>query len=182
MASCWWNSTAAQIKDSLDKQADFQKFASQVAESQAQEEAAKAKDETELKQAEDELGKDDLEMRRNEVLRVLMRRMKRNWKRRRPISNTPPDLRSEVTLPPSPQSAFSNRRGTRPEEDMIRAGECRRDANPPRRQRGGVAFHLAARSFRPGSGRRPGARRMSVLDVVDPFAMVVQQYKPTSSI
>jgi HlyD family secretion protein len=57
-----------QIKDALDKQADYQKFASQVAENQAQEDAAKAKDETELKQAEDELKKDDLEMRRNEVL------------------------------------------------------------------------------------------------------------------
>ena len=58
----------AQIKDALDKQADYQKFASQVGENQAQEDAAKAKDETELKQAEDELKKDDLEMRRNEIL------------------------------------------------------------------------------------------------------------------
>jgi HlyD family secretion protein len=57
-----------QIKDALDKQADYQKFASQVAESQATEDAAKAKDETELKQADDELKKDDLEMRRNEIL------------------------------------------------------------------------------------------------------------------
>jgi HlyD family secretion protein len=57
-----------QIKDALDKQADYQKFASQVAESQATEDAARAKDDTELKQAEDELSKDDLEMRRNEIL------------------------------------------------------------------------------------------------------------------
>jgi len=58
----------SQIKDALDKQAQFQNFASQVAENQAQEEAARAKDETELKQAEDELDKDKLEMRRNEIL------------------------------------------------------------------------------------------------------------------
>ncbi len=58
----------AQIKNALDKQADYQKFASQVSENQAQEDAARAKDETELKAAEDELSKDDLEMRKNEIL------------------------------------------------------------------------------------------------------------------
>ena len=57
-----------QIKDAIDKQSDFQKFASQVAENQAQEDATRAKDETELKTAEDELNKDELEMRRNEIL------------------------------------------------------------------------------------------------------------------
>ena len=57
-----------QIKNALDKQAEYQKFASMVAENQAQENAARAKDETELKQAEDELKKDELEIRRNEIL------------------------------------------------------------------------------------------------------------------
>ncbi|MGH9866001.1 MAG: hypothetical protein ACRD4H_11360, partial [Candidatus Acidiferrales bacterium] len=47
----------AQIKDSLDKKAAYQDLVDQVEEKRAAEDAARAKDETELKQAEDDLTK-----------------------------------------------------------------------------------------------------------------------------
>ena len=58
----------AQARDFLDKQADYAKLADQVLEEQAKENAARAKDETELKQAEDNLGKTELEMQKVEIL------------------------------------------------------------------------------------------------------------------
>jgi len=58
----------AQIRDFVDKQADYQKLVDQVAEEQAKENAARAKDETELKAAEDSLRKAELEMQRSEII------------------------------------------------------------------------------------------------------------------
>jgi HlyD family secretion protein len=58
----------AQISDFLDKQADYSKLADQVVEEQAKESAARAKDETELKQAEDNLHKTELEIQKAEIL------------------------------------------------------------------------------------------------------------------
>jgi membrane fusion protein (multidrug efflux system) len=58
----------SQMKDYVDKQADYQKLVDQVAEEQAKEIAAKAKDETELKQAEHNLGKAELEMQKAEIV------------------------------------------------------------------------------------------------------------------
>ncbi|MGA8150907.1 MAG: efflux RND transporter periplasmic adaptor subunit [Terriglobales bacterium] len=58
----------AQTRDFLDKQADYAKLADQVLEEQAKENAARAKDETELKQAEDNLRKTELEMQKVEIL------------------------------------------------------------------------------------------------------------------
>jgi multidrug resistance efflux pump len=58
----------SQIRDSVDKRADFDKLVSQVAEQQAKEDAGRAKDETELKTAEDALGKARLEMQKTEIL------------------------------------------------------------------------------------------------------------------
>jgi multidrug resistance efflux pump len=58
----------AQIRDFVDKQADYQKLVDQVAEEQAKENAARAKDETELKQAEDALRKAELEMQKAELV------------------------------------------------------------------------------------------------------------------
>ena len=52
----------SQMKDYVDKQADYQKLVDLVTEEQAKEIAAKAKDETELKQAEHNLGKAELEI------------------------------------------------------------------------------------------------------------------------
>jgi len=57
----------AQIRDFIDKQADYSKLVNQVVEEQAKENAARAKDETELKQAENNLSKTDLEMQKVEV-------------------------------------------------------------------------------------------------------------------
>lgn len=57
-----------QIRDFVDKQADYQKFVDQVAEEQAKENAAKAKDETELKTAEDNLRKAELEIQKAEIV------------------------------------------------------------------------------------------------------------------
>jgi multidrug resistance efflux pump len=57
-----------QIRDFMDHQAEYNKFAEQVAEEQAKEMAAKAKDETELKQAEDNLHKAELEIQKAEVV------------------------------------------------------------------------------------------------------------------
>ncbi len=58
----------SQMKDYVDKQADYQKLADQVAEEQAKEIAATAKDETELKQAEHNLGKAGLEIQKTEII------------------------------------------------------------------------------------------------------------------
>ena len=49
-----------QLRDFVDKQADYQKLVDQVAQEQAKESATKAKDETELKTAEDTLTKSQL--------------------------------------------------------------------------------------------------------------------------
>src|SRR5215472_11152731 len=58
----------AQMRDFVDKQADYQKLVEQVAQEQAKEVAAKAKDETELKTAEDSLHKAELEIGRAEIV------------------------------------------------------------------------------------------------------------------
>jgi HlyD family secretion protein len=58
----------AQMKDFVDKQADYSKLVDQVAEEQAKENAARAKDETELKTAEDNLRKAELEMQKTEIV------------------------------------------------------------------------------------------------------------------
>jgi HlyD family secretion protein len=57
-----------QMRDFIDKQADFRKLVDQVAQEQAKEVAAKAKDETELKQAEDALRKAELEIQKEELV------------------------------------------------------------------------------------------------------------------
>lgn len=58
----------AQMRDFVDRQADYQKLVDQVAEEQAKENAARAKDETELRQAEDNLRKAELEMQKSEIV------------------------------------------------------------------------------------------------------------------
>ena len=58
----------SQIRDAIDKQAEYDKLLSQVADQQAKEDAARAKDETEIKQAEDNLSKAQLEMQKVEIV------------------------------------------------------------------------------------------------------------------
>lgn len=58
----------AQMRDFIDKQAEYQKLVNQVAEEQAKEVAARAKDETELKTAEDSLQKAELEVQKAELV------------------------------------------------------------------------------------------------------------------
>jgi len=58
----------AQMRDALDKEAEYRKLADQVAQEQAKEDAARAKDETELHQAESDLSKAELEMQKVELL------------------------------------------------------------------------------------------------------------------
>jgi HlyD family secretion protein len=58
----------AQMRDFVDKKADYEKLADQVAEEQAKENAARAKDETELKQAEDNLRKAESEAQKAEIV------------------------------------------------------------------------------------------------------------------
>lgn len=58
----------AQLRDFVDKKADYEKLADQVAEEQAKESAARAKDETELTQAEDSLRKAELESQKAEIV------------------------------------------------------------------------------------------------------------------
>ena len=58
----------AQMRDYVDKQADYQKLVDQVAEEQAKENAARAKDETELRAAEDNLHKTELEVQKDEIV------------------------------------------------------------------------------------------------------------------
>src|SRR3982074_2786287 len=56
-----------QIRDSLDKQAEYDKLNGQVLEELAKEDGGRAKDETETKQAEDNLSKAELEMQKVET-------------------------------------------------------------------------------------------------------------------
>lgn len=58
----------AQMRDIIDKQAEYQKLVDQVAVEQAKESAARAKDETELKTAEDNLRKTELEIQKAEIV------------------------------------------------------------------------------------------------------------------
>ena len=58
----------AQMRDYFDKKADYQKLVDQVAGEQAKENAARAKDETELKTAEDNLRKAELEIQKAEIV------------------------------------------------------------------------------------------------------------------
>jgi HlyD family secretion protein len=58
----------AQMRDIIDKQAEYQKLVDQVAGEQAKESALRAKDETELKTAEDNLRKTELEIQKAEIV------------------------------------------------------------------------------------------------------------------
>ena len=58
----------AQMRDFIDKQAEYAKLVDQVAEEQAKESAAAAKDETELKTAEDNLRKTEFEIQKAEIV------------------------------------------------------------------------------------------------------------------
>jgi HlyD family secretion protein len=58
----------AQMRDIIDKEAEYQKLVDQVAGEQAKESAARAKDETELKTAEDNLRKAELEIQKAEIV------------------------------------------------------------------------------------------------------------------
>lgn len=58
----------AQMRDFVDKQADYAKLVDQVAEEQAKENSTRAKDETELKAAEDNLRKTELEIQKAEIV------------------------------------------------------------------------------------------------------------------
>jgi len=58
----------AQLKDALDKRAAYQDLVDQVAQKRAAEDAARAKDETELKQAEDDLKKAELEVTKKDIV------------------------------------------------------------------------------------------------------------------
>ena len=58
----------AQMRDIIDKQAEYQKLVDQVAGEQAKESAARAKDETELKAAENNFRKAELEIQKAEIV------------------------------------------------------------------------------------------------------------------
>ncbi len=58
----------AQTKDYLDKKSSYDNLVSQVAQKQTDEDIARAKDDTAMKQAEDELKRAQLEIQRNEVV------------------------------------------------------------------------------------------------------------------
>jgi len=58
----------AQVKDYLDKKGTFDNLVSQVAQKQSDADIARAKDDTAMKQAEDELKRAQLEIQRNEVV------------------------------------------------------------------------------------------------------------------
>jgi HlyD family secretion protein len=58
----------AQTKDYLDKKSTYENLVGQVAQKQAEESIARAKDDTAMKQAEDELKRTQLELQRNEIV------------------------------------------------------------------------------------------------------------------
>jgi HlyD family secretion protein len=57
-----------QLRDFIDKKAEYEKLVAQVAEEEAKEVAARAKDDTELKTAEDNLQKAKLEIQKDEIV------------------------------------------------------------------------------------------------------------------
>jgi multidrug efflux pump subunit AcrA (membrane-fusion protein) len=57
-----------QLRDFVDKKAEYEKLVAQVSEEQAKEMAARAKDDTELKTAEDNLRKTELEIQKAEIV------------------------------------------------------------------------------------------------------------------
>jgi multidrug resistance efflux pump len=58
----------AQTKDYLDKKSTYENLVGQVAQKEAEESIARAKDDTAMKQAEDELKRAQLELQRNEIV------------------------------------------------------------------------------------------------------------------
>jgi hypothetical protein len=58
----------SQVQDYMDRQAEYQDLVDQIAKKQSDEAAARAKDDTELKAAEDELDKDKLEVQKDPIL------------------------------------------------------------------------------------------------------------------
>lgn len=60
--------TQAQVKDSLEKQASYKNLASQAAQKLADEDAGRAKDDTALKQAENDLRRAELDVQKNEIV------------------------------------------------------------------------------------------------------------------
>jgi HlyD family secretion protein len=58
----------AQTKDYLDKKSTYENLVGQVAQKQAEENIARAKDDTAMKQAEDEFKRSQLELQRNEIV------------------------------------------------------------------------------------------------------------------
>lgn len=58
----------AQMKDFLDKKSTYENLVSQVAQKQSEEDVNRAKDDTAVKQAEDELKRAQLEVQRNEIV------------------------------------------------------------------------------------------------------------------
>ena len=58
----------SQMREFIDRQADYTKFQNQVIQEQSKESAARAKDETEIKEAESGLSKAELEMQKLEVV------------------------------------------------------------------------------------------------------------------
>jgi multidrug resistance efflux pump len=58
----------AQTKDYLDKKSTYENLVGQVAQKEAEENIARAKDDTAMKQAEDELQRAQLELQRNEIV------------------------------------------------------------------------------------------------------------------
>ena len=58
----------AQMRNFIDKQDEYQKLANQAIQEQAKDDAARAKDETEIQHAESDLGKAQLEMQKVELL------------------------------------------------------------------------------------------------------------------
>jgi HlyD family secretion protein len=58
----------SQVQDYMDRQAEYQDLVDQIAKKKSDEAAARAKDDTELKAAEDELDKDKLEVQKEPIL------------------------------------------------------------------------------------------------------------------
>ena len=61
----------SQVQDYMDRQAEYQDLVDQIAKKKSDEAAARAKDDTELKAAEDELDKDKLEVQKDPILSTI---------------------------------------------------------------------------------------------------------------
>lgn len=155
----------AQIKDALDKKATYQDLVDQVEEKRAAEDAARAKDETELKQAEDDLTKAQLEVTKNDIVsRIDAEKNQETLQRGGSDSPaTPSDFSIEARSSGRRHSCPGNPTGPRSRHNALCSGKRSEDDHPlAHGWHRGPKHSLAGQQNGRSPGRRRSASRRSV--------------------